>query len=363
MFSTLGSIFSWMKRHWLTVAFLAGFVVDLLLLNQVDNVVDNLILVAHTLIATISLLLFYVGVAERGPVFLSRIFRRYAPIVMQYSFGGLFSGMLIFYGRSGDFIASAPFFLLIIAVIFGNEFLSKGSDRLIYHIAVYFVGLFSFVVLEVPVLTGKMGDGIFIISGLIALVIVSGVTQVLFKIVPNFMAVNVGRIIIAIGAVYIGFNVLYFTSLIPPIPLSLTQLEVAQSVEPFSNSVQQKSYRVSYEVQPWYRKVPFTQPVIHPTGETIACFARVYAPTKLSTKIFHHWEYKDINGSWQEYSRIGYEIVGSNKNGYGGYTRISAFFPGVWRCGVETARGQVLGRQIFIIDEINEPKEIKVKIE
>lgn len=351
------------KKHWLTVGFLLGFISDSLLLNQVDNLIDNLILLFYVLLATISLLLFYIGVAERGPAFLAHFFHKYAPLAMQYSFGGLLSGMLIFYGRSGDWLASAPFLLLILAVIVGNEFVDKRSDRLLYQLALYFIGLFSYIVLVIPVITGKMGNWIFVGSGIAALVLVTLVVQILYRIIPHFMALNTSRIIVTIGFIYVGFNTLYFTNLIPPIPLSLTQLAVVQSVETVSGESALKSYRVTYEEQPWYRRLLFTRPLLHPTEESIACFARVYAPTKLSTTIYHRWEYKDKNGDWQEQSRIGYGIAGTNQNGYGGYTRISNFFPGVWRCSVETEQGQVLGREVVTISAENIVPNTKTKIE
>ncbi len=336
------------KRHWLTIGFLLGFMTDVILLNRVDDTFDNFVLLFYVVLATISMWLFYVGVAERGPAFLAKLFDRYAPLAMQYSFGGLLSGMLIFYGQSGDWVASAPYLLIIIAAILGNELIGKRSNRLLLHLATYFIGLYSYVVLMVPVLSGKMGTLVFLLSGVAAVVLVTMVVQVLYRIIPHFMALNTSRVIVTIGFVYVGFNTLYFTNAIPPIPLSLTELAIVHSVETVSQTAL-KSYRVVYEVQPWYRQLPFIHPELHPTEGSIACFARVYAPTKLSTTIYHRWEYQDQDGIWQPQSRIGYAIAGSNSNGYGGYTRISNFFPGKWRCGVETERGQVLGRTVVEI--------------
>jgi len=335
-------IFRGIYHHWLTVWFFLGFITDLILLNRIDDIVDNLILLFYAVLATTTLLLLYVGVAERAPARISRFLKKYTPMLMQYAFGGLLSGMLIFYGRSGDLIASAPFLLLILAVIVGNEFVSKRSDRLVYHLALYFIGLFSYIVLVVPVITGKMGAGIFILSGFIAVAIVSFVVQVLYRIVPNFLAANISRVILTIGFIYIGFNALYFTNLIPPIPLSLTALSIEQSVERIGTG----DYRIVSEEQPWYRRVPFMRPVIHPQYSSIACFARVYAPTRLETDIYHRWEYKDENGQWQERFRLGYPIADANKGGYRGYTRLQSFTDGLWRCSVETNRGQVLGREV-----------------
>jgi len=346
------------KRHWLTVGFVLGFITDLILLNRIDDLVDNLILLFYVLLATTTMLLLYVGVAERAPKFMSGWLKRFAPILMQYAFGGLLSGMLIFYGRSGDWLASAPFLLLILGVIFGNEFVGKRSDRLVYNLALYFIGLFSYIVLVIPVITGQMGDWIFILSGLLALFVVSIVIKMLHVIIPNFMYVNQRRVILTIGFIYITFNSLYFTSLIPPIPLSLNDLEIVHSVE----RIEEGGYVVSRQVQPWYRSVPFVKPVINPTGQAVFCFARVYAPTNLETKIFHRWEYKDEVGDWQELFRFGYNIAGVNEGGYGGYTVNDAFFDGVWRCSVETERGQVLGRTVVTVDSTDDKGSLETEI-
>lgn len=359
MSNLLQSTVKAVRHHWLTFAFFLGFITDVILLNQIDNLIDNLILLFYVLLATTAILLLYLGVAERVPGFATKFLKKYSPILMQYAFGGLLSGMLIFYGRSGDILASAPFLLLILAVILGNEFVGKRSDKLVYNIGLYFIGLFSYIVLVVPVILGKMGDGVFILSGLITLGIITIVIQILYRIIPNFMQVNTRRIIATVGFIYIGFNVLYFTNIIPPIPLSLTELEIEQSVVRLTNG----NYRIVSEPQVWYRQFPLVRKEIHPTGNSIACFARVYAPTKLQTEIFHRWEYKDDNGKWVERFRLGYTISGANQGGYRGYTQLQSFTNGVWRCSVETERGQVLGRTTVVIDTTQKPKETVTRIE
>lgn len=357
--ASVKTLFSLVYRHWLTVAFLLGFITDTILLNQIDNTFDNLILLFYVLLATTTILLLYVGVAERVPGILARWLKKYTPIVMQYAFGGLLSGMLIFYGRSGDWLASAPFLLLILVVIIGNEFVGKRSDRLVYNIALYFIGLFSYIVLVVPVILGKMGDLIFIFSGVIALFVMTIVIKILYRIIPNFMQVNTKRIIATVGFIYIGFNALYFTNVIPPIPLSLTELEIEQSVVRLSNG----NYSIMSEQQPWYRTLPFTRGIIHPTGSSIACFARVYAPTRLETDIVHHWEFKNADGDWVERFQLPYPISGANEGGYRGFTRLQNYSDGIWRCSVKTTRGQVLGRATVVVDTTQPANETVTRIE
>ena len=334
------------KQHWLTVSFVMGFFTDLILLNRIDDFADSMILLFYATLATTTLLLFYIGVAQKMGERVSRFLTRFMPMVMQYSFGGLLSGMLIFYGRSGDWVTSAPFLLLIISVIAGNELVHKRSDRLVYHLALYFIGIFSYIVLILPLLFGAMGDLMFILSGLTALIVVSIVVQLLYRIVPHFMRVNTRRVILVLGAIYATLHILYFTSVIPPIPLSLIEIQIAHSVVKTDDG----AYRIVTETQPWWRTRPFTKAILRPDTPALACFARVYAPAKLQVEIYHRWQYLDSKGTWVERARIKYPIAGTNRGGYRGYTTIENTSNGTWRCSVETGRGQVLGRAIVNVE-------------
>jgi len=356
---TVRSIIRFASRNWLTVAFVGGFITDLILLNRIDDFIDNAILAAYVTLATVSILMFYAGASEKLGMTLSRLVVRHSPVLMQYAFGGLLSGMLIFYGRSGDWLASAPFMVLILSVIIGNELFEKRSELLVWQLALYFIGLFSYAVLVLPVILGKTGDGIFILSGLIALSVFVIVVQLLYRIVPNFLTRNIRRLIIVIGGLYVGMTSMYFMNLIPPIPLSLTELDIVESIYRDNNG----NYVITDEAQSWYRKLPFTREVINPDGVRLGCFARVYAPTRLEVEIFHRWEYKNEQGQWEEVFRFGYPITGENQGGYRGYTILDSFWDGVWRCGVENERGQVLGRTVVEIDSRRANGETVTRIE
>ncbi len=349
------SLKKFVLQHWLTIAFGLGFVTDFLLLNRVDDTFDNLILLFYVVLATASLILFYVAVAERAPTWLLRPLTRFTPITMQYAFGGLLSGMLIFYGRSGDLLANAPFLLLIISVILINELVKKRSERLLYNLSVYFIGVFSYVVLIIPVWFGVMGDAVFIGSGLVALLITIGVGNILIWIIPNFMALQKRSLVFTIGCLYMVSNGLYFFNFIPPIPLSLTELGIYQSVERTIDG----NYRTVQEYKRWYERLPVLPLVFHPlsTGGA-ACFARIYAPTDLRTTVVHRWEYKDAEGVWREHLLYRYDISGENAGGYRGYTHVQNLKTGRWRCSVENERGQVLGRRTFTVDMSVTPQQL-----
>lgn len=352
--------FKFVSHHWLTIAFVLGFVTDSILLNQVDNKIDNAVLFFYVILATLSLILFYVGVAEKAGPWLNKFLLKWTTITMQYAFGGLLSGMLIFYGRSGDFSTSAPFLIIILATIFINELVTKRSDRLLYNVSVYFIGLFSYCVLVVPVWLGDMGDIIFIGSGLLALFITFIVMKILGKIIPNFLDLQMRWLVFIIGSLYGVFNFMYFLNIIPPIPLSLTELSIYQGVEKTDNG----NYRITKEKKVWYQDIfTFSTIFIPKAGDGAYCFARVYAPTDLKTKVTHVWEYEDRDGNWQEHFRHSYAVSGENKNGYRGYTVVKGLSAGKWRCTVENSRGQVLGHRTFTVDMKGQVPELVTVVE
>ncbi len=349
------------KRHWLTIAFFLGFVVDNLTLNRVDEVFDNVILASYVILAMAALLLLYASTAERLPIKFNDLARRYSPVVVQYAFGGLISGMLIFYGRSGAWLESWPFLAVFLGVIYLNETVKDRASRLLYNLAILFIGLFAYVVLVIPVFTGYMGAWVFVGSGLVALFIMYWFVQALYKIVPRFMELQMRPIVFILGMIYASFNFLYFANIIPPIPLSLKDVGIYHSVVRFENG----DYQLKYEEGEWWQPFKDSNGTYHARpGDAIFCFAKVFAPTKLSVAIVHHWQYYDeVKKEWVEHSKLPYNIAGGRGDGYRGYTLIQNYTDGQWRCSVETERGQVLGRENFTIDSQGMPNDLVTRVE
>ena len=349
------------RRYWLSLAFFFGFLLDNITLNRVDQLFDNFVLFSYVILAMGSILYLYAGAAGKLPKNWIPHANKYAPLLLQFSFGGLLSGMLIFYGRSGSWTESWPFLLMILAVIYGNETIRDRSSRLVFNLAIFFVGLFSYTVLVIPVFTGYMGAWIFVGSGVLSLFIMRGFVYVLSKIIPNFINLKKKVIIFTIGTIFIGFNFLYFTNIIPPIPLSIKDIGIYHSVVRFENG----DYQLKYEDGSWWQFFRDSDDTFHPsTSNSIFCFAQVFAPTRLSTDIFHNWEYyDDTEEHWISHTRLSYPIAGGRDNGFRGYTLIENFRDGKWRCSVETGRGQVLGRETFTIDATTPANELVTRTE
>lgn len=330
----------------MTLVFITGFIVDNITLNRVDQLFDNIILLSYVVLAMLSILLLYAGIAERFGERTSVFLKKWSPVLMQYAFGGLLSGMLIFYGRSGSIMESWPFMFLILGVIYGNETITNRQSRLVYNLVIFFIGLFAYVVLVIPVITGKMGAWIFVGSGLLALAIMYVFFGWVERIVPNFVKLQKRNVVFIIGLIYVVMNVLYFTNTIPPIPLSMKHVGMYHNVLRVDDT-----YILTYEKPVWWQWYRNSDEKFHYIkGESIYCYASVFAPSRLATDIYHQWQYYDeTTGSWKDHSRIAYGISGGRGDGYRGYTRIDSYHEGKWRCVVETARGQVIGAETFEI--------------
>lgn len=349
------------KRHWMTLSFVFGFILDNITLNRVDQLFDNIILASYVVLAMVALLLLYASAAHKIQGKVGEYARRYSPLLVQFAFGGLLSGMLIFYGRSGAWAQSWPFMIVILLAIYGNETIKDRAGRLIYNLAILFIGLFSYVVLVVPVLTGWMGPWIFVGCGLIALFVMYQFVQLLYRVVPNFMSMQMRSIVFTVGTIFVSFNFLYFTNVIPPIPLSLKEVGIYHSVVHFQETGE---YQLKYEEARWWQPFKNSDDTYHPvSGDSVFCYAQVFAPTKLATDIVHVWERKnEETGDWDEHARLTYSIAGGRAGGFRGYTLINNFVDGKWRCSVETQRGQLLGREAFTIDSTSEPRALVTEV-
>ncbi|MCD5382121.1 MAG: DUF2914 domain-containing protein [Candidatus Pacebacteria bacterium] len=337
-----------LRRHWLTLSFFLGFVIDNITLNRVDQVFDNIVLFTYVVLAMVSLLLLYASVSGNIYEPIRERVRAFSPLLVQFAFGGLLSGILIFYGRSGTWYESWPFLLVILAVIYGNETIKDRSQRLVFNLSILFVGLFSYVVLVIPVFTGMMGPWIFIGSGFIALTVMHFFVRVLHRIVPNFIDMQMRSIIFVIGTIYASLNFLYFSNIIPPIPLSIKEVGIYHSVVRYGDG----NYQLTYEKPAWYQFFRDSDKHFHhQPGDNIYCFASVFAPTRLATEVYHRWEwYDEANAEWVEHGRFSYSIEGGRDGGFRGYTLIKNYREAKWRCTVETERGQVIGREVFFVE-------------
>ena len=342
-------IFKWWERyeHHLGVGALAvGFCFDLIIADRPDSIGNNLLLLTYLIIAGVLIILLNRQEMRKKeqqhstePFFLL--------LLLQFCFGGLASNLLVLYGKSGTLAVNALFLGLLVALIFGNEFLRSRYAQLRFNVGVYYLLMLTYCVIAVPVfLTHTIGVWVFLLSGIISLAIIAGFLFLLMTIV--FRSRDIAKLLgvaTVVLTIFLTFNLLYFLNIIPPVPLSLKDIGIYHSLLKKGDG----NYTGLYEPSPWWQVWRNTNKTYAlGAGDSAFCFSSVFAPTNLSVPIYHRWEkYNEAKSAWETQSLVEFPIAGGREDGYRGYSVKSALAQGTWRCDVETKGGALIGRSEF----------------
>lgn len=327
------------KEHIPTAALLFGFVWDALTLGRQDSIYGNAVILAYLGIAAIGIVILNLEKKGEGAGL------TWLQALVQFCFGNLASGLFVLYGQSGTFVGNWPFFLLLGGFAVANEFARSRLARTYLQLGGYFLLLFAYLALAIPVFLGAMGPGIFFMSGIGAVLIFSGYVSLLIIAAPHALSGHVRDIARVVVAITVVFNALYFLNLIPPVPLVLKDIGIYHSLARVGDS-----YEVSHEPARWYELGKDSDSYFHTVpGGTAYCFSSVYAPVGLSAPIYHRWEYKDAQKGWETSSIVQFPISGGRALGYRGFSEKQNLREGKWRCNVETARGGLIGRSTIVV--------------
>lgn len=345
------------KYHGL-VLFAAGFIWDSLTLTRVDNLVDNLILLSYlVLIGTVIFLVLRRQCGGLLPGWLAAIEPRFLWVI-QFCFGGLFSSYVIFYFKSASWTRTQFFFLVLVFLWIGNEFLEQRLQNRELLASLYLFCLFTFLAFFLPVVLTRVDLLVFLAAGVISLVVCLSLFGLGLSTQRNEWRRRMLPIAVWTGSVFLTLNILYFANLIPPVPLALKSAGIYHSVRRTP-----EGYEVKYVAPPllqFWKK--WDDPFILSPGEKAYCFTAVFAPGGVRIPVVHVWSRKTEAG-WQRTDRIRFPILGGREGGYRGFTAKKGIAPGKWRVEVQTERGQTLGRINFTIVEspdVHPPLETKL---
>ncbi|MFW6025899.1 MAG: DUF2914 domain-containing protein [Candidatus Woesearchaeota archaeon] len=283
-----------------------------------------------------------------------------APLFVQFSFGNLFNGFLIYYFQSGSFFASWPFFLVLILLIIGNEVTRRYDITPILQISVYFFSIFAYLNLVFPHVLKSLGVSVFLGSGLLSLVSIIGFIYITSRFSKR-IKIRKKKLWTAVALVFIFVNVLYFTNLIPPIPLALKDVGIYHNITKTNNHYEV----IGEKCQNWDRCL-FTKKKIHITKEKepIYIFNAVHAPSEMNLEVVHEWKrYDSQKDEWITKAKLDYPMQGGREEGYRFYT-YKQVTPGLWQVDIKTKRGQIIGRKSFqVIKSNKEPDFLKNKVD
>lgn len=345
------------QRPLSTLVFVSGFIGDLITYLLLDLPVVNLLFLGYLGLAVV---LIFATHAFRdfteSPSWWRRGIAVLAPLFGQFTLGALFSGLLIFYTKSAVLAVSWPFLLLLAVVFFGNELFRDYRAHLIFQTLLFFFALYAYLIFAVPLFVEEIGPRIFILSTVLAVAVF-----ILFLCALSF--VNRDRLArtvhyLAIGAAGIVGAVvfLYFTGLIPPLPLALKESGVYHHIERTS-----EGYRVSFEDEHhWWE---LRQTIRHMPGTPLYAFSAIFAPESLTTSVVHRWQrYDSTSEEWITESVVAFPVYGGREAGYRGYSLKDNPAPGKWRVHIETLSGQVIGSINFTVEEVSSAPALQTEV-
>ncbi|MEK7524713.1 MAG: DUF2914 domain-containing protein [Patescibacteria group bacterium] len=336
------------ERHLGIGLMLFGFGVDNLTFNRIDLLLDNLIIAWYLLVALACIIVINLHGNGRLRHPLLQKISPWAPIPMQIVFGGLFSAFTVIYWRSSSILTRWPFLAILVLLLVGNEFAKSRYAKFTFHVTVFYTAVFFYAILIVPVMVKQMGPFIFVVSGLVSLLAIAFVLLLLKILTPDRWVKSKRHIAVSITGTFAAFNVLYFTNIIPPVPLALKTIGVYHDLQ-----TKNTAYDANVEPPPWYQFYFDTSRTFHRyNNERVYVFSAVFAPTNLANLIYHRWSrYHETTKQWTTVNMLSYPIIGGRDGGYRGFSYKQNIGPGLWRVDVLTRRNQLVGRIKFAIVE------------
>ncbi len=340
----------------MSVTLVGGFLFDFILFVHIDIPFKFAVLTVYWIVA--GLAIAFMQLYDAGKI--SERFKYlqlFMPLALQWTFGGLLNISLIFYWFSSAFSVSWPLLAATVALLLFNDRFRHQFSRPLVQIGVYFFVTLALFSLVLPFWFASVSAWLFIAA--------TAASVIIFAIYIYGLAFLAGRLrssthqlfilVIIIAAI---MQVLYFTNIIPPIPLAMREAGLYHSLH-----ITGGKYTMQAEPESLWQDLQdavFGQTVHVVPGEKIYLYTAIFAPANLKTTIVHHWQYYDEGQKkWVDQGDLSFAINGGRPEGYKGYSWQTNLAAGKWRVYVENQRGQVLARVRFTVEKVEAPVELQ----
>lgn len=345
------------------VFFCAGFAFDALLLHRID---DPLMLVHQAVYLSLSAVIIAwdlfgeVGRAEipettRGQV--PRLFAKiwsYREGILHFLIGTLLNVYTIFYFKSGTLLSSLIFLALLAGLLFLNEVRPAHIPKHILRNALFGLCLISYLNVVVSILIGSIGVLVFLCALLVAAIVHTAYSRFLKrKLEPRRILRDVQAPFFGVLAVY---ALLYFTKVLPPVPLSMKHIGIYHEVTRVEGG-----YQLGLMKPDWKFWESGDQTFEARPGDKIFCFVQVFSPSRFKDELFVRWKFHDPRLGWTNADAIALGVSGGREEGFRGFTSKANYQPGDWRVSVETSDGREIGRLgVTVSNDLNtEPRKLR----
>ncbi len=353
----LHSFYDRYSRFISAVSFLTGFTIDFMATRRIDAMADNLKLLSYVVLAGILIVVYHL--CDNRRIRAQWLVKKTELVKTGVDFfiGGLFSSHVIFYFKSSAGFKSALFIAILFVLLIINQFFRKQSSRLYLRFGMFALASFSFFVFFLPVLTNEMNRKNFlagvVISAAYTLLIIAAsiLTRGKEDDKPFF------RLSGMVTVVYALLVIFYFLNWIPPLPLALKHAGIYHHV-----GKSDYFYNLTYEQSSVWHVWQTSDAVYHyQPGDTVFCFAAVFAPTAMKKRIFHRWKhYDEASGEWMFMEKLSYDLIGGRDGGYRGFTYKTSMTEGRWKIDIITEEEILIGSVEFLLKRVRDAGQRKM---
>jgi hypothetical protein len=357
------------KKAEVVAFFGAGFLFDLIAVRRVD---DALMLLQQGLylgvLATLLILdeRYRSGIAT-PPRALARAWR-FAEDAMHFFLGTLLNQFLLLYLKSSSGLASFLFMAILCALLVANELPGLRERGPVVRVALLSLCTTSYLAMLLPILLGFISRWLFVAAVVLSCLALGWLLRRLCARTEDAPAMR-----LQLGGPAFGVQVLlvgaYFAGTIPPVPLSLQFIGIYHEVVPpgmqnasdAGDGAAPGTYLLKHE-RPWWKPWQHgDQDFAARPGDTVYCFARIFAPRRFHDAVFAHWWWRG-KGGWLDQGRAQLNISGGREEGFRAFATKKNYQPGRWRVAIETADGRDIGHIKFTLsnDDSSEDRTFSV---
>ncbi len=276
----------------------------------------------------------------------------------------LFNAFIVFYFRSASSLKMYVFGGLLLFVIAFARVLKQHAGGEVVRMVTFLLCSMSLFLFSIPLVTGSMGGGVFVIAAVLSLAL-NTVVWVVSRVQirpwltwlrergerPSMLHnTGIGNVIAhgtAWGGALIALAVMSWVGAIPPLPLVIIQSGVFHDVERTADG-----YVGLYEPGPWYAPLRNDDhPFSLDEGDRVEFFTALFAPRGMALQVVHRWDLWDSDDGWVTQDTLSFQVTGGRDRGFRGSTRKRSVKPGHWRVVVLTESGREIGRRRFQIVE------------
>ena len=360
----LGTLSSWYERNERRLSsgsLVLGFLLDFLFVQQIDIAWQSVWVASHIVLAIFCIVIINWKRSSLPDIISMETskFHFWMLSILQFLLGGMLGTLLLFYLKGSVLATSWPFFAILLVGVIGNEFLKKQYTRISLQIGFIYFSIFLLLIYFVPFVLGSIGPSLFLLSGAASLVTITGVFYIITLNIAKIDKLHIQKNVrIVVMSIYIGMNVLYFSGIIPPLPLVLQDSGIYHSITRNSN----QTYTAISESAPssFFSRIGIfkKKPVFSYDGNPAYAYSAIASPTSFSISTVHQWQYKNpTSGKWETRAEIAVPISGGRAEGFRTYSLVRSLTEGQWRVNVKTRNGQTIGRIPFRVQSTTLPIE------